>query len=60
MDLFERLKDLITAYSQTEEEAQLEVLLATLHAMSFEEGGSVAQSAIAYHDANSDDTHYLA
>jgi hypothetical protein len=86
MDLFERLKDLLTerywfegmsdeerrevtapdrypafkAQKKAEEAAQFEELLATLRAMSLEEGKAVAQAAIAYHDANPDDTEFHA
>jgi len=40
--------------------ALLEQSLASYRAISLDEGRSVAQSAIAYHDTYPDDTHYLA
>jgi hypothetical protein len=86
MDLFERLKDLLTdrywfdgmsdeeraavmapdrypafkAQKKAEEAAWHEELIAAHRAMSLEDGKSVAQAAITHHDANPDDTHYLA
>jgi hypothetical protein len=48
------------AQKKAEEVAQFEELLATLRAMSVEEGKEVAQAAIAYHDANPDDEEFHA